>query len=147
VKYGGRRRPGTGSRASVVVAVPRGACGRWGWCGREYVSSLPLSVWAFWREGLEVLRFNFQGRPVTLPSLPLFPPGSFAPSFNPFDPIFFLLFLRDLEFGEMKSSSLSILHVNNNSPCGLRYFGRGPCRPDKRCHRPGRISKSVCFLF
>ena len=45
------------------MCPPRGACGRWGWWEGICVA---LSVWVFWREGLEVLRFNFQGRPVTL---------------------------------------------------------------------------------
>jgi hypothetical protein len=60
----------------VCVSLPRGACGRWeGIC-------VALSVGVFWREGLEVLRCSFQGRPVTL-----------APAIRP---VRFLGFLEDL---------------------------------------------------
>jgi hypothetical protein len=63
-----------------------------GWAvGREYVSSLPLSVWVwvFWRGGLEVLRSKLSSytRDTSATPRPFFSrlsQGSFAASFNTF---------------------------------------------------------------
>ena len=130
------------------MLLPRGACGRWeGIC-------VALGVWVFWREGLEVWRCSFQGRPVTLPtasvgvsdlSLPRGPDihpavrfrgslfsGSFAPSFSlvlTFNP-------SAIFFSPSLQSELSYAHGNRVEVESTRVFpvpgaGSSSCIPEK----------------
>lgn len=108
--------------------------------------------WVFWREGLEVWRCSFQGRPVTLPTASdqrrLF--GEPEPSIQPF---VFLAFSRIFSapsssssfFFEVKASFVPPLLFNPSAiffPLQKRAFLHGRERDPASAAAPGTVSSS-----